>query len=44
MQGDIFDHLLAILPEFGLRVFQAHSDAPVEVRLRREDASVAAAD
>ncbi len=36
-QSDIFDHLLAILPEFGLRVFQAHSDAPVEVRLRRED-------
>ena len=37
IQSDIFDHLLAILPEFGLRVFQAHSDAPVEVRLRRED-------
>jgi miniconductance mechanosensitive channel len=33
VQADIFDHLLAILPEFGLRVFQAHSDAPVEVRL-----------
>ena len=44
VQGDIFDHMLAILPEFGLRVFQAHSDAPVEVRLRREDAPVAAAD
>ena len=37
VQADVFDHLLAILPEFGLRVFQAHSDAPVEVRLRRED-------
>ena len=24
-QGDIFDHLLAILPEFGLRVYQAPS-------------------
>ena len=33
IQSDIFDHLLAILPEFGLRVFQAHSDAPVDVRL-----------
>jgi miniconductance mechanosensitive channel len=39
VQADIFDHLLAILPEFGLRVFQAHSDAPVEVRLRDERAS-----
>ncbi|NYZ61486.1 mechanosensitive ion channel family protein [Luteimonas deserti] len=39
IQSDIFDHLLAILPEFDLRVFQAHSDAPVEVRLRQiEDA------
>ncbi|MBJ6979902.1 MULTISPECIES: mechanosensitive ion channel domain-containing protein [unclassified Luteimonas] len=36
IQADIFDHLLAILPEFGLRVFQAHSDAPVEVRLTRD--------
>ena len=42
VQADIFDHLLAILPEFGLRVFQAHSDAPVEVRLRREDGPEAA--
>ena len=23
LQGDIFDHLIAVLPEFGLRVFQA---------------------
>lgn len=37
IQSDIFDHLLAILPEFGLRVFQAHSDAPVDVRLYRDD-------
>ncbi|PJJ97489.1 mechanosensitive ion channel protein MscS [Lysobacteraceae bacterium NML91-0213] len=37
IQSDIFDHLLAILPEFGLSVFQAHSDAPVEVHLRRLD-------
>jgi len=43
IQSDIFDHLLAILPEFDLRVFQAHSDAPVEVRLRRlpDDAGAA---
>ena len=27
VQADIFDHLLAILPEFGLRVFQESSDA-----------------
>ena len=26
-QADVFDHLLAILPEFGLRVFQESSDA-----------------
>ncbi|MCP5339367.1 MAG: mechanosensitive ion channel family protein [Sinobacteraceae bacterium] len=36
-QADIFDHLLAILPEFGLRVFQSHSDAPLDVNLRRVD-------
>ena len=27
IQSDIFDHLLAILPEFGLRVFQQSSDS-----------------
>src|SRR5690606_23764008 len=27
IQADIFDHLLAILPEFGLRVFQEPSGA-----------------
>lgn len=32
-QSDIFDHLLAILPEFGLQVFQSRSDAPMIVRL-----------
>lgn len=35
IQSDIFDHLLAILPEFDLRVFQSHSDAPVDVNLRQ---------
>ena len=41
VQADIFDHLLAILPEFGLRVFQRTSDAPIDVRLhdRREGAA-----
>ena len=35
VQSDVFDHLLAILPEFGLRVFQRSSDAPLDVNLRR---------
>src|SRR5690606_17514705 len=35
VQSDIFDHLLAILPEFGLRVFQRSSDAPLDVNLHR---------
>jgi miniconductance mechanosensitive channel len=33
IQSDIFDHLLAILPEFGLSVFQSSSDAPLTVSL-----------
>ena len=39
IQSDIFDHLLAILPEFGLKVFQGSSDAPLDVNLRRIDAA-----
>ena len=27
IQSDIFDHLIAIVPEFGLRVYQAPSGA-----------------
>ena len=38
IQADIFDHLLAILPAFGLRVFQASSDAPLSVVLEDERA------
>ena len=38
IQSDIFDHLLAILPEFGLRVFQRTSDAPIDVRLHDQRA------
>ncbi len=36
IQADVFDHLLAILPEFGLRVFQRAGDA-VSVRLEADD-------
>jgi miniconductance mechanosensitive channel len=46
VQSDIFDHLLAILPEFGLGVFQSSSDAPLEVSLvdrRRRPAAAEAA-
>jgi miniconductance mechanosensitive channel len=35
IQSDVFDHILAIVPEFGLRVFQSPSGADVE-RLTRE--------
>lgn len=34
-QADIFDHLLAILPEFGLRVFQTPSGADLRALDRR---------
>lgn len=33
LQSDIFDHLLAILPEFGLRVFQSPSGAEIATAL-----------
>jgi len=35
IQSDLFDHILAIVPEFGLRVFQSPSGADVE-RLTRK--------
>jgi miniconductance mechanosensitive channel len=38
VQADVFDHLLAILPEFGLRVFQNPSGA--DMRSFRDAASV----
>jgi miniconductance mechanosensitive channel len=41
IQSDIFDHLLAILPQFGLKVFQSRSDAPLDVRLHRAGADPA---
>ena len=34
IQSDVFDHLLAILPEFGLRVYQSLGAAPLEVRMQ----------
>lgn len=40
IQSDIFDHLLAILPEFGLRVFQGSSDAPQDINLHDQRQSV----
>jgi len=46
IQSDIFDHLLAILPRFGLRVFQSPSGADVGAALRQpgEQQEQAAAD
>ncbi|WP_407353065.1 mechanosensitive ion channel family protein [Luteimonas sp. R10] len=35
IQSDIFDHLLAVLPEFGLRLFQAPGGADVTAALAR---------
>jgi len=37
IQSDIFDHLIAILPEFGLRVFQEPSGADVQDLLRGQE-------
>ncbi|WP_243720419.1 mechanosensitive ion channel family protein [Luteimonas aestuarii] len=42
IQSDIFDHLLAILPEFGLRVFQSTSDAAFAAALSGRDATAPA--
>ncbi len=33
IQSDIFDHLLAILPEFGLRIYQQPSGADMRAFL-----------
>jgi miniconductance mechanosensitive channel len=33
IQGDIFDHLLAVIPEFGLNVFQSPAGADVRLAL-----------
>ncbi|HWK55311.1 MAG TPA: mechanosensitive ion channel family protein, partial [Hyphomicrobiales bacterium] len=34
VQGDVFDHLLAIVPEFGLRLFQSPSGHDVREAMR----------
>jgi miniconductance mechanosensitive channel len=39
IQSDIFDHLLAILPEFGLRVFQNPSGADMREWQKHEEAT-----
>lgn len=39
IQSDVFDHLLAILPAFGLRVFQASSDAMLMALQGQNDAA-----
>ncbi|MBW3550874.1 MAG: mechanosensitive ion channel family protein [Proteobacteria bacterium] len=41
LQGDIFDHLLAVLPEFGLRLFQQPGGADVAEALTRVAAAPA---
>lgn len=38
IQADIFDHLLAIIPEFGLRVFQYPSGADLQLLPREQTA------
>ena len=35
IQSDIFDHILAIVPEFGLRLYQNPSGSDVEAALAR---------
>ena len=40
IQGDIFDYLLAVLPEFGLGLYQQPSGADMRVGLRAEPAPV----
>jgi miniconductance mechanosensitive channel len=39
IQADIFDHLFAILPEFGLRVFQQPTGSDVAVALQKAAAA-----
>lgn len=42
IQADIFDHLLAILPEFGLRVFQSPTGADLKASIAEPEQQVAA--
>nr|WP_323746000.1 mechanosensitive ion channel domain-containing protein [Diaphorobacter caeni] len=43
IQGDIFDHLMAILPEFGLHAFQNPSGHDVKLRLGQNEVGVLSA-
>ncbi|WP_226858253.1 mechanosensitive ion channel family protein [Diaphorobacter aerolatus] len=43
IQGDIFDHLMAILPEFGLHAFQNPSGNDVKIGLRQNEVGVLSA-
>lgn len=36
IQADVFEHVLAVIPEFGLRVFQSPSGEDVQMALSRE--------
>jgi miniconductance mechanosensitive channel len=42
IQSDIFDHLLALLPEFGLRVFQSPTGADLHAAAPAESVAAAA--
>jgi len=44
LAGDLFDHLLAVLPEFGLRIFQQPSGAELSTALAGLRAAPAAAE
>lgn len=38
IQSDIFDHLMAILPEFGLKIYQAPSGSDLQAMLQQNNA------
>ncbi|KPY62490.1 MscS mechanosensitive ion channel, partial [Pseudomonas syringae pv. solidagae] len=42
IQGDIFDYLITVMPEFGLSLYQQPSGADMRVGLRGEPARVGA--
>jgi miniconductance mechanosensitive channel len=35
IQGDIFDHLIAVLPEFGLRLYQSPTGGDLRLALQK---------
>ncbi|MCF5221547.1 mechanosensitive ion channel family protein, partial [Pseudomonas syringae] len=44
IQGDIFDYLITVMPEFGLSLYQQPSGADMRVGLREETMSQVTAD